>query len=153
MEVRRGRAWNRPIPNGEGDYGEFYAACAEGRLLVQRCPACDHRQFYPRPVCTRCGATPEWLECAGTGTVHTYTIIRQYRAEPFGSEVPYALAMIDLPEGPRIFGPITDVDVDDVHIDMPVEAYAVEFEEGRAVPQWRPRASEATAATAGDRGR
>jgi len=95
MEVVRDETWTRPTPNGEAEYGEFYAACAEGRLLVQRCPVCDHRQFYPRPICTECGATPEWLECAGTGTVHTFTIIRQYRAEPFGSELPYALAMID----------------------------------------------------------
>jgi hypothetical protein len=138
MDVVRSEPWNRPIPNGEGEYGDFYEACAEGRLLVQRCPVCNHRQFYPRPVCTKCAATPEWLECGGTGTVHTFTVIRQYRAEPFGSELPYALAMIDLPEGPRMFGRLTDVAADDVRIGMAVEAYAIEFEDGRAVPHWRP---------------
>jgi uncharacterized OB-fold protein len=138
MDVVRGETWNRPIPNGEAEYGEFYAACAEGRLLVQRCPACEHRQFYPRPVCTKCAATPEWLECSGTGTVHTFTIVRQYRAEPFGSELPYPLVMIDLPEGPRMFGRLTGVGADEVCIGMAVEAYAVEFEDGRAVPHWRP---------------
>jgi hypothetical protein len=138
MHVVRDEPWRRPIPNGEAEYGEFYTACREGRLLVQRCPACGHRQFYPRPVCTKCAATPEWLECAGTGTVHTFTIIRQYRAEPFGSELPYALAMIDLPEGPRMFGRVTGIEADEVSIGMAVEAYAVEFEEGRAVAQWRP---------------
>jgi uncharacterized OB-fold protein len=141
MDVVRGETWNRPIPNGEGEYGEFYEACAGGRLLVQRCPVCEHRQFYPRAVCTKCAATPEWLECAGTGTVHTFTIVRQYRAEPFGSELPYALAMIDLPEGVRMFGRITDIDADDVRIGMTVEAYAIEFEDRRAIAQWRPAAS------------
>ena len=140
MDVVRGEPWNRPIPGGEGDFGAFYEACAQGRLLVQRCPACDHRQFYPRLVCTACAATPEWLECAGTGTVHTFTVIRQYRAEPFGSELPYALAMVDLPEGPRLFGRLTGVVADEVRIGLAVEAYAVEFEPGRAVVHWRPAA-------------
>jgi uncharacterized OB-fold protein len=138
MDVVRDETWSRPIPNGEAEFGEFYAACADGRLLVQRCPACEHRQFYPRPVCTRCASTPEWLECDGTGSVHTFTIIRQYRAEPFGSELPYALAMIDLPEGPRMFGRVTGIEAGEVHIGMAVEAYAVVFEEGRAVAHWRP---------------
>ena len=138
MDVIRGETWNRPIPNGEAEYGEFYDACAEGRLLVQRCPLCDHVQFYPRPMCTRCAATPVWLECAGVGTVYTFTVVRQYRAEPFGSELPYALAMIDLPEGPRMFGRLTGIDPADVRIGMAVEAYAVEFEPGRAIVQWRP---------------
>ena len=42
--------------------------------------------------------------------------------------------MIDLPEGPRMFGRVTGVAADDVRVGMPVEAYAVEFEDGRAVP-------------------
>jgi hypothetical protein len=139
MDVIREVAWERPTPAGEAEYGEFFAAAAQGRLLVQECPSCGHRQFYPRPICTSCAATPGWLECAGTGTVHTFTIVRQYRAEPFGSQLPYALAMVDLPEGPRMFGPLTGVDVDEVRIGMAVEAYGVEFEPGRAVVEWRPR--------------
>jgi uncharacterized OB-fold protein len=73
------------------------------------------------------------------GTVYTFTIIRQYGAKPFGGELPYCVAMIDLDDAPvRMFGTLTGIAVDDVRVDLPVEAYAVEYEPGRAVPYWRP---------------
>ncbi len=138
MDVVRDRPWNRPTPQGEGDFGPFLEACAEGRLLIQQCPACHHRQFYPRALCTRCGAAPGWYEVSGRGTLYTFTVVRQFRAPPFGDELPYAVGMVDLPEGVRLFGGITTADVAGVHIGMALEAYAVEFEPGRALPYWRP---------------
>jgi uncharacterized OB-fold protein len=138
LDVVRGGAWQGPVPDGEAHYGEFFEAAARGRLLVQSCPSCGHRQFYPRALCTACGADPDWLECAGTGTVHTFTVVRQYGGRPFADQLPYVLAMVDLPEGVRMFGTVTDVDVDAVTIGMPVTAYAREFEDGRALVYWRP---------------
>jgi uncharacterized OB-fold protein len=73
------------------------------------------------------------------GTVYTFTIIRQYHAKPFGGELPYCVAMVDLDDAPvRMFGTLTGIAVDDVRVDLPVEAYAVEYTPGRAVPYWRP---------------
>lgn len=138
MEVVTGREWDRPTPDGEGDYGPFYEACAEGRLLIQECPKCAHRQFYPRPICTACGADPVWLETGATGTVHTYTIVRQYLAPPFSDELPYVVAVVDLPEGVRMLGTVTGLDPEEIQVGLEVEAYAVEYETGRAVPYWRP---------------
>ena len=139
MDVVRGRQWDRPSPTGEGEYGQWFEACAQGRLLVQRCDACGHEQWYPRSVCTKCAATPRWHEVANRGTVYTFTTIRQYHAKPFGAEMPYCVAMIDLAESPvRMFGTLTDIAIDDVWVDLPVEAYAVEYTPGRALPYWRP---------------
>jgi uncharacterized protein len=139
MDVIRGRVWSRPVPQGEGDYGPFLEGCAEGRLLVQRCTACEHRQFYPRPFCVRCAGPVEWIEASGLGSLYTFTVVRQFRGEPFGSELPYVVGMVDLDEGVRMLGTLTDVAVDDVRIGMPVESYAVEYEPGRAIVFWRPR--------------
>ncbi|HEV8295691.1 MAG TPA: OB-fold domain-containing protein [Acidimicrobiales bacterium] len=138
IDVVRGREWGRPIPNGEGDYGPFLEACAGGRLLIQECPQCGNRQFYPRPICTSCGGTPDWLEASGLATLHTFTVVRQFRARPFGDELPYAVGVVDLDEGVRMLGNITDVAVDDIHVGIRLVAYGVEFEPGRAVPYWRP---------------
>ena len=138
MEVVDSPEWTGLVPAGEAEYGEFFAAAAEGRLVIQECPSCGHRQHYPRRVCTRCMADPDWFECAGTGTVHTYTVVRQYGAEPYRSEIPYALAMVDLPEGVRMFGTITDIDPEAVEIGLAVEAYARVVAEGRAIVLWRP---------------
>jgi uncharacterized OB-fold protein len=138
IEVVQGKLWNRPTPLGEGDYGPFFEACAQGRLLIQICERCGHRQFYPRPFCVRCAADVAWLETSGRGSLYTFTVIRQFRGEPFASELPYALGMVDLDEGVRMFGGITDVDPADLRVGVPLVAYAVEYEPGRAMPHWRP---------------
>ncbi|MYH96904.1 MAG: hypothetical protein F4129_10410, partial [Acidimicrobiia bacterium] len=109
MRVVRDLEWQGPVPAGEGEYGEFFAAAAEGRLLIQQCPQCGNRQHYPRALCTACAAEPEWMEAAGTGNVYTYTIVRQYGVPAF-AELPYVLAMVDLPEGVRMFGGLTGID-------------------------------------------
>jgi uncharacterized OB-fold protein len=139
MDVQRDRPWERPLPAPDRVSAPFWAAADEGRLLYQECPACNHRQFYPRAVCTACGADPEWAEASGRGVVHTYTVVRQYGAPPFRDELPYVVAMIELEEGVRMLGNVTDCDVDAVEIGMPVQAYAIAVAEGVAVPFWRPR--------------
>ena len=123
----------------------FWEAAARGELLIQECPSCGHRQFYPRALCTACGADAEWLTRSGRGTVHTFTVIRQNRAKPFKDELPYVVAMIELDEGARMMGNVTGCDPDDVHIGMPVEVYFVEADEGVGVPFWRPRCGARTA--------
>jgi uncharacterized OB-fold protein len=138
MDVIRDEAWKKPLPGPEESEKPFYEAAARGELRYQKCPACDHRQFYPRPLCTACGADPEWAVASGRGRIHTFTIVRQNFAAGFKEELPYVVAMIDLEEGVRMMGTVTGCDVDDVAVDMPVEAYAVQVEDDLAIPFWRP---------------
>ena len=130
--------WQKPLPAIDDVNREFWAAAAEGRLLVQACPHCGHRQFYPRALCTACGDPPEWLECSGRGIVHTFTIIRQMAMRPFRDELPYVVAMIEHVEGPRVMGNVTDCDPESVRIGMPVEAHFVRAADDVGVPLWRP---------------
>lgn len=138
MDVIDARPWTRPVPEGEGEYGEFFEAAAAGRLTVQQCPSCRHRQFYPRALCTSCGGTPEWLEVEPRGAIHTFTVVLQMRFEPFSAEIPYVVAMVDLDEGVRMLGTVTGVDPKEVYIGQPVVAHAQVFEDDRAVVFWRP---------------
>jgi uncharacterized OB-fold protein len=130
--------WVKPLPQPDNVSAPYWQAAAEGRLLVQQCPKCGQRQFYPRALCTNCGSDPEWLECSGRGTVHTFTIVRQYGARPFRDELPYAIAMVELEEGPMMLGAVTDCDVDDVSIGMPVEVHYVKAADDIGIPYWRP---------------
>ena len=138
LEVRRGGSWQKPLPVPDPVSGGFWSAAAEGRLLIQRCPVCAHRQFYPRALCVACGADPEWEEASGRGTVHTFTVVRQQGAAAFRDEVPYVVAMVELEEGPRMMGNLTGCPVDEVTVGMSVRAYIVEAEPGLGVPQWEP---------------
>ncbi len=137
-EVKTVEEWSKPLPKPDFVNGEYWQAAADGRLLVQECPACGHRQWYPRALCTACGADPDWLECSGRGTVHTFTVIRQFGMKPFRDALPYVIAMIDLEEGPRVFGDVTDCDVDEVTIGMPVEVWFTKAADDVGVASWRP---------------
>jgi hypothetical protein len=137
MEVVNAPEWKRPLPEPDAVTRPFWEAAAQGRLLYQRCSACGHRQFYPRAICTACGATPEWAESSGQGTVHTFTVVRQYGAPPFSNELPYVVAMIELEEGVRMMGQVTGCPVDEVRVGMPVQAYAVRADEAIGVVFWR----------------
>ena len=115
----------------------YFEAAAQGRLVVQSCDECGHRQFPPKTLCTACGATPTWIEAEGVGTIHTFTIVRRHGVEPFKSMAPFVLAMIDLPEGVRLMGNVAGIDPDDVAVGLAVSAYALRIDETMALPLWR----------------
>jgi hypothetical protein len=143
MDVVRGQKWDRAGLAPADLDREFFAAAAQGSLLIQRCPACGHRQFHPRLLCTACGATPAWETASGRGVVHTFTIVRQNGMPPFKDQLPYAVAMIELEEGVRMMGNVTGCPPEQVRIGLAVEAYAVECGDGLAVPFWRPAGASA----------
>ena len=138
MEVRTETEYTKPIPAPDASEAPFWQGAAEGELRIQRCGQCGHHQHYPRKLCTQCGGEPTWLAASGRGTVYTFTVVRQFGLPPFRDELPYVVAMIELEEGVRMLGGVTDVAPDQVHIGMPVVAYAVLAEEGVGIPYWRP---------------
>ncbi len=119
----------------------FWSAAAEGRLLIQECPACGHRQFYPRPGCTACGADdPGWLEADGTATVYAHTVIRRATEHPtFEADVPYVVAYVALDEGPLMYTNVVDCEPEDVENGMAVEVTFDRVEDDLAIPKFKPR--------------
>lgn len=138
MSSKTEAAPTRPLPAPDDITRPYWEAAARGELLIQECPACGHRQFYPRALCTSCAATPEWRTSSGRGTVYTFTVIRQNYSEPFRSMMPYIVAMVELEEGPRLMSNITDCSPEEVSIGMPVEVWFEPLEEGLAIPLFRP---------------
>ena len=94
----------RPLPDlTEEDTREFWAATRDGRLTYQQCANCDTVVFYPRGHCTGCtGGNLQWKTAKGTGTIYTYSVVRQSYHPFFRSQAPYVVAWIDLDEGPRL---------------------------------------------------
>ncbi len=137
-EVRTVEEWTKPLPATDPVSAPYWQAAAEGRLLIQQCPKCGHKQWYPRALCTACAADPAWLECSGRGEIHTFTVVRQYGAKPFRDELPYVIAMVELEEGPMIMGAVTDCDPETVRIGMPVTVYFVQAADDVGIPYWRP---------------
>ncbi len=79
----------------------FWDAATREELLVQRCTACGHHQFYPRRFCLECSSEAvEWVRARGTGTVYSQTTVHVQIATEF--EPPYVAALVELDEGPRL---------------------------------------------------
>lgn len=131
----------RPLPKLDPVSTSFWEATTRSELVIQRCPKCEHRQFYPRGICTNCAADPEWETVSGRGTVHTFSIIRQNPAPPFDRQLPYTVAIVELEEGPRLMTNIIGCEVDDVTIGMPVEVVFVPGDEDVVLPFFQPVAS------------
>ena len=91
------------------------------RLLGVRCEDCGAKLLPRRLVCPQCKSSnlrPHHF--GGEGTVYSYTVM--YDA-PSGYDglVPYPAALVQLDDGPLVAAQLTDVDIDEVYIGMPVE--------------------------------
>ena len=121
----------------------FWAAAAEGRLVVEHCPACGTDGFPPRGICRRCRSRAlEWVEVTGPGRVYSYTVNHQRWLPDL--EVPYAVVLVEFDGHPgvRVPGRLRGCEPDAATVGLPV---AVGFEPGpggQAIPSF-------VAATAG----
>jgi uncharacterized OB-fold protein len=111
----------------------YWQAAREGRLVVQRCPACGHRQLYPRCLCTQCASERlEWMDASGRGRVKSFTVIRRAVSAAYEPELPYVVALIELAEGPTMMSNIVACAPEAVRIGAPVR---VRFDAWS--PDWR----------------
>lgn len=131
----------RPLPMiEEHDTRDFWLATKEKKLTYQQCNNCGAVMFYPRAVCTSCTSSDLKTKVAsGKGTVYTYSVVRQSYHPFFRTQVPYAVAWIDLEEGPRLLANLTGVaDVrTDVKCGMAVEVQWEEHEK-LCIPLFKP---------------
>lgn len=88
------------------EQAEFWAAAAEGRLLLKWCKACGKPHYFPRDHCPLCGSLDtEWREASGRGRIYSFT-----RSSRSAGRV-IAPAIVDLEEGLRISTSISDADL------------------------------------------
>jgi uncharacterized OB-fold protein len=113
----------KPRPQPDELSRPFWEAAREGRLLIQRCPACARHQWYPRPLCVACGARdPAWAEASGRAVVHTFSVVRRTPNREFGDELPYVFAVVELEEGVRMATRLVGVESERLRCGMAVRA-------------------------------
>lgn len=109
-----------PVPTPETQ--PYWDGAAAGELRIQRCVDCGGPYFYPRPVCPSCGSfNVEWFTASGDATLYSYVI--NYRPAPgFEEEAPYAIAVVQLAEGPRMMTNLVGVPAtpEALVLDMPL---------------------------------
>jgi uncharacterized OB-fold protein len=113
----------KAVPVPTPDTQPFWDGCAAGELRIQRCLECGKPYFYPRPVCPMCGSDRvEWFTASGQATLYSY-VINHRPAPGFEDEAPYAIAVVQLAEGPRMMTNLVGVPntPEDLILDMPLQ--------------------------------
>ena len=91
----------------------------------------------PRHICLKCWSENRaWIDAAGTGTVHSFSIVHRAPLPSFREDCPYVVALIDLAEGPRIMTNIVGDGALEVVIGDRVEVCFEDRGEAK-VPQFR----------------
>ncbi len=128
----------RPRPSITADSAFFWEGLSARRLRVRRCAACGHLHHPPGPRCPRCHSAA-WgtQELCGRGLVHSFVIVHQPQLPGFSYPLPVAL--VDMEEGVRLIGNLTDLEPAAVRIGAPVEAHFIEVEPGYVLYAFRPR--------------
>ncbi|MEP6625763.1 MAG: OB-fold domain-containing protein [Acidimicrobiia bacterium] len=113
---------DRVIPGSDGLGADFYArAAATGVLHLQRCEACDTWRHPPRVLCGACGSADwNWQPTRGRGTVFSWTVTHRAVDPAFAQELPYAILVVELLEGPRVVGNLLGLAPSALRLDLPV---------------------------------
>ena len=124
----------------ESDHGRpFWDATRDERLLIPHSTETGRPFWFPREVAPdTLGADIDWREASGRGVVHAVSV--QHKAGPGRDpdEGPYAVALVDLPEGVRLMTNVVGCDPDDVTVGMAVRVAWHELSDGRKLPMFTP---------------
>lgn len=125
-----------PVPTPETRH--FWDGAKRGELCLQRCDECRHVYFPPRPFCPRCGCR-EVSVFAASGRAKLYSYVINHLPSP-GFEPPFAIAVVELEEGPRMMSNIVDCPQTPqaLELDMALEVTFERLDEDLYLPQFRP---------------
>lgn len=136
-----------PSPAANADTAGWWEACLDHRLVVQRCLQCGTTRHPPGPVCPACrSVAAEWAELAGTGTVYTFSVVRQALSPALAGIVPYVVAVVE-PDGAggvRMVSNVVDCDPEEVTVGMAVEVAWEDMSPELSLPRFRPRPAPGT---------
>ncbi len=126
----------RPLPTPETRH--FWDGTNAGELRLQRCDACSKIYFPPRPFCPSCASsTVSVFRASGRAILYSYVI--HHQPAP-GFTPPYAIAVVQLEEGPRMMTNIVDCPQtpDALVLDMKLEVAFQKLDDEITLPLFRP---------------
>lgn len=137
------QAYRKPIPDPTPETQFFWDKTQEHELWIQRCNDCANVYFPPRFHCPKClSVNVEWMRASGKGILYSYMI--NHRAPPgFEDEAPYAIAVVQLEEGPRMMTNIIGIEntPENLVLDMALEVTFDDSPPDVTIPKWQPASS------------
>jgi uncharacterized OB-fold protein len=92
----------------------FWAAAAEGRLLLPQCVTTGRAFWPPSPISPFVsGGAMAWSPARGEGVLRAMVIYRRVFQKAFEPLLPYGVGLLELDEGPRLSAFIRSPDGED----------------------------------------
>ncbi len=130
---------DRVIPKPTPETQHYWDGARVGELRLQRCEACDHTYFPPRPFCPDCGSRKvKVVKASGRAKLLSYVI--NHLPSPGFDDGPFAIAVVELEEGPHMMSNILECDQtpEALRLDMLLEVTFEWLSDDIALPQFRP---------------
>jgi uncharacterized protein len=129
----------KPIPRPAPESVPYWEAAAQHRLDIPHCNACGKFYFPPARTCPHClSADVGFAPASGRGKVFSFVIFDRVYHPAFEGETPYAVALIELAEGPRLISNVVGVAPDDLRCEMPVKVVFDDVADGISIPKFGP---------------
>ena len=128
----------RVIPTPTPETQHYWDGAKIGELRLQSCNSCGKVYFPPRPFCPACGSRDVVvMKASGRGRLFSYVI--NHLPTP-GFEPPFAIAVVELDEGPRLMSNIVGCPQtpEALKIDMPLEVTFETLNDEITLPQFKP---------------
>lgn len=137
----------KPLPQPQPWSKPFWEAARQGQLVCKTCMDCGQVDHPPYLYCTHCGShLSEWRKTRGLATLVAYAVNTYGVPVAFMEDLPYVLAIVQLPEGPRMISNIVECNPDDLSNGMALEVVFHEVASGVVLPKWRPASGGANRA-------
>ena len=131
--------YEKPLPIINEDTAPYWEYCKKHELRMQKCKECENIRFPVSIVCPECHSMEaEWVKLSGKGKIYSFIVFRQAYHPAYKNDIPYAVAIIELEEGPRMESTITGCKMEDIQVGMPVEVIFDDVTEEIALPKFRP---------------
>lgn len=127
-----------PIPTPETK--PYWEGAKAHELRIQFCTECQKHFFYPRIFCPTClSDAVEWRKVSGKGTLLTY-VLSARPAPGFENELPYAIAIVKLDEGPHLMSNIVNTELTPANLPagMALEVVFHDVNDTITLPKFQP---------------
>jgi uncharacterized OB-fold protein len=128
-------------PSADERTQPFWDAAKQEQLVAPKCVGCGTFRMPPNIFCPRCMSRElDYVLLPGTGTVYSFTVVRDAALPAFEGHVPFVPAVIDADGAPgiRFVSNVVDCEPDDVIVGMNVRVVWEHVTETLTLPFWAP---------------
>jgi uncharacterized protein len=116
----------------------FWEGCEAGQLRLQVCRPCGHVRYPISEVCPRCLSPDyDWHPMSGRGEVLSWVVFQRGYQPAWTPLVPYNVVIVQLEEGPRMFGNVEPLGRNDLSVGAAVQVTFTPAAGGGSIPRWR----------------